>query len=183
MVADGFEIDQLLGPIDALIALGANVEVLAENEDKLRFGIQGLNFTTPGEKITARRTILNALPEEYDGLLIPGGAISCDRMRESILHLGFIKHFMDFSKPIAAMGHAGCLLADAEVLHGKTLTSGPSIRKNLERAGAVWQDHEVVVDGNLITSRGSGDVSVFIRAFVEKLSQLQHTPRHTERAA
>jgi protease I len=183
IIADGFEQDHFYGSVEALRSAGAVVDILAENAEKLRSGIQGMDFVTPREKVQAQRTVLNALPEEYDGLLIPGGAISCDQMRESILHLGFIKHFIDSGKPIAAMGHAACLLADAEVLHGKTLTSPSSIRKNLERAGAIWQDREVIVDGALITSRSAKDVSVFARAFIEQLSQMPHMSHDKKRAA
>jgi len=183
IIADGFERDHFFGPVEGLRANGAVVDILAESEDKLQAGIQSLNFLTLTERVKPQRTILNATPEEYDGLLIPGGAISCDQMRDSILHLGFVKHFMDMNKPLAAIGHGLTLLADAEVLHGKTVTSSISIKKNLERAGAIWIDREVMMDGNLTTSRRAEDVSVFTRSFIELLSQMPQVSSRGKNAA
>jgi protease I len=114
-------------------------------------------------------------PERYQGVLVPGGVMSIDQMRESRLHLGFLQNFFAAGKPIGLIGHAPWLLADSGVAQGRTLTSAPSIQKDLERAGAIWKNQEIIVDTNVITSRGLQDVSRFCQAFMDELTHIYQT--------
>lgn len=169
LVADGFEQRELDAPVDALRAAGATVEILAPDPGHLRH-IQGLHHFELAPGTAADRTLGEASPDEYDGLLIPGGCISPDTMRQSPMHLAFVRDFVRSGKPTAVICHGAWLLADAGVATGRMLTSWPGIRCDLERAGAVWVDQEVARDLNLITSRSPADLPAFNQAFVQALA-------------
>lgn len=108
-------------------------------------------------------------PGDFDALVIAGG-YSPDKLRLNSGMVDFTRKFFEERKPVAAICHAGQLLAEAEVVDGKRVTSWPSVRKELELSGADWVDEEVVVDGNLITSRNPGDIPAFISALKDHLS-------------
>ena len=171
LISDGFELSEFEGPVHELRQAGARVDVLAQHSKQLTEGIQGFNHLERGRKVKADRLIGESSADEYDGLLIPGGALSVDRMRESIYHTALVASFMDANKPMAVICHGGWLLGDAGVARGRTMTSWPSIRKDLERAGAIWKDQEVLQDGNLITSRKPDDVPAFTEAFITELTR------------
>jgi protease I len=173
-VSDGFEQSEFDEPVSALRQLGARVDVLGQNMEQLTKGISALDGLSPGRHIRPDQLVNLVSPEDYDALLIPGGAISVDFMRCSRMHLGFARSFFAAGKPVGAICHAPWLLADAGVLRGRTLTSWPAIQKDLERAGAIWKDCSVHEDGNLITCRGTEGMSAFIRAFVRALDWGQH---------
>ena len=105
-------------------------------------------------------------PDDYDGLLLPGGAVNPDTLRQDDDALAFVKAFMDAGKPVAAICHAPWTLLEAGTLSGRTLTSYPSIRGDLRRGGATVVDQEVCVDGNLVTSRDPDDIPAFNEAVV-----------------
>ncbi len=174
LISDGFEISEFEGPVAALQAAGATVEVLAQTHSQVAHGIQAISHMELRGKTKPQKALIDASPADYQALLIPGGALSCDRMRQSRLHLAFVQNFIDAHKPLAVICHGGWLLADAGVLRGRTLTSWPAIRKDLERAGAVWKDEAVVRDQNLITSRGPDDLPAFTQAFIEELEKTKH---------
>ena len=171
MIADGFEASEFEVPYETLRNAGAQVDVLVMDTDQLQSGVQGMKHLMQEIRVRGDRLLRDADPKTYQGLLIPGGALSVDQMRESPQHLAFIQNFMDAEKPVAAICHAGWLLADAGVLRGRTMTSWPSIRKDLERAGAIWKDQEVIVDRNLITSRKPADLQAFCRELTSLLIQ------------
>jgi protease I len=169
LIADGFEQTELQQAMNELKAQGLKVEILAPGLEEMRRGIQGIEGLRPGGLVHADRAIQDAVPMDYVGVLIPGGPISADRMRESRFHLGFVQTMLAENRPIAASGHAVWILADSGVAQGKTLTSWPNIRKDLERAGAIWKDQAVMVDGVVITSRSSQDLPQLCREFFERL--------------
>ncbi len=175
LISDGFEEIELEEPLQDLQSAGATVEILAQTQNQMQRGIQGMNGMRMTHLISPRALIQDASPERYQGVLIPGGVVSVDHMRESRLHLGFLQNFFAAGKPIGMIGHAPWLLADSGVAQGRTLTSAQSIRKDLERAGAIWKNQEVIVDTNVITSRGSQDLPRFCQAFLDGLSQLYLT--------
>jgi protease I len=122
--------------------------------------------------VSPHALIQDVNPDRYQGVFVPGGVIGVDRMRESRLHLGFLQNFFAAGKPIGLIGHAPWLLADSGVAQGRTLTSALSIQKDLERAGAIWKNREVIEDVNVITSRGPQDVPRFSQVLLDQLSQL-----------
>lgn len=172
LITDGFEQSEFDEPVWELKRAGARVEVLAQRKEQLTEGIRGMNHFEPAHIVQPDKLLTAASPEEYDGLLLPGGALNADALRVSSMHRSFVKNMMNAGKPIAVICHGGWLLADAGVLQGYTMTSWPAIQKDLERAGAVWKDAEVIEDRNLVSSRKPADVAAFSRAFIRQLSRV-----------
>lgn len=169
LVADGFEQVELDGPVEALRRAGAVVEVIAPDSQHLGH-IKGMHHFEPGPGVTAQRAMGEVTPELYDALLVPGGLHSPDAMRQSDAHLAFVRAFLEADKPVAMICHGPWLLADSGLADGRTVTSWPAIRRDLERAGATWVDQPVVVDGNLVTSRKPDDIPAFSRAIVQLIA-------------
>ena len=163
LAADGFEKVELTVPMRALQLAGAKVEVVS-----LRHGrIRGVNLHMPATRVGVDKTIGEAKPVDYDGLLLPGGFINPDLLRMSADARQFVRDFADSGKPIVTLCHGPWVLASAGLLPGRTLTSWPGIRDDLVNAGATWLDREVVIDGNLLTSRGPQDMAAFIPAILD----------------
>lgn len=166
LAADGFEQVELTLPVRALRDQGADVEILS-----LRRGtIVGMNVNVPGRRVRVDRKVDEAIAAFYDGLLVPGGFINPDFLRQSEEARAFVRSFDNLGKPIATICHGPWVLASAGVLRGRQLTSWPGIRDDLVNAGAVWRDEPVVRDGNLISSRGPQDLRAFTRAMIELFS-------------
>ena len=178
LAADGFEKVELTVPAKALRAAGAEVEIVS-----LRHGhIRGVNLHEPASRVRVTKTLDEAKPADYDGLLLPGGFINPDLLRQSAKAREFVRVFNTSRKPIATLCHGPWLLASAGLLEGKTLTSWPGIRDDMVNAGATWLDQELVHDGNLLTSRGPQDLVPFVKAILEHFS-VQSTVQQAEPAA
>ena len=126
--------------------------------------IRGVNLHKPANKVNVDKTVMEANPADYDGLLVPGGFINPDMLRQSAEARDFVRAFDSANKPIATLCHGPWVLASAGLLDGRVLTSWPGVRDDLVNAGATWLDQEVVWDGNLVTSRGPQDIVPFVRA-------------------
>ena len=163
VATDGFEQSELLKPVEALQECGVEVDVITPEGESIR----GWSEKNWGQTIKADLSLGEADPAHYDGLLLPGGAVNPDTLRQDPDALAFVKAFMDAGKPVAAICHAPWTLLEAETLSGRTLTSYPSIRGDLRRGGATVVDEEVCRDGNLVTSRNPDDVPAFSAAAVE----------------
>jgi protease I len=111
----------------------------------------------------------DARPENYDALVLPGGVMNPDKLRLEPDAIAFIARFEASGKPLAAICHGPWTLIDAGLVKGRKLTSWPSLRKDLENAGAQWEDSEVVRDGHLITSRKPQDIPAFSGAIIAAL--------------
>jgi protease I len=169
LVADGFEQSEFEVPVRRLREAGAVVHVLAPDAKRLPH-IEGESHGKPAAGTRADKLLSEVRPEDYDGLLIPGGLKSPDTMRQSQAHLDFVKAFVASEKPIAAICHGAWLLADADALKGRSVTSWPAIRRDIERAGATWLDQAVVTDGAMVFSRKPADAEQFAEAFIGKLA-------------
>ncbi len=158
IATDGFEDSELLKPRQTLIDRGAKV-TLASLELKEITG-------DLGKSITPDATIDDVDSKDFDALVLPGGNKNPDalRMNENVVYT--IKKFVDAGKPVAAICHAPWLLIEADVVRGRTVTSWPSIRTDLRNAGGEVVDKEVVVDGNIVTSRMPEDIPAFTEAFI-----------------
>ena len=166
VAADGFEQVELTRPKEKLVKEGAEVEVIS-----LRSGsIQGMNVLVPGETVDVDRTVANADPTDYDALLIPGGFVSPDFLRQSEEVLEFVRQFQIEGKPIAAICHGPWVLISAGLVRGRRLTSWPGIQDDVRNAGGIWENKAVVKDGNWISSRGPQDLHAFNKALVEHFS-------------
>ena len=166
LAADGFEKVELTVPMYALRLAGAKVDVVS-----LRHGrIRGVNLHEPASRVGVDKTVDEADPNAYDALLLPGGFINPDLLRQSQRAREFVRAFDTAGKPIASLCHGPWVLASAGLLQGRTLTSWPGIRDDLVNAGAKWLDQEVVRDGNLVTSRGPQDLKPFVKEVVEQFA-------------
>lgn len=166
LATDGFEDAELFDPRQALINAGAQVTLASIKTDP----IQGVKHDTdPTRTITPDLTLDQVDTEDFDALLLPGGVGNPDRMRMEDRAVAIVGEFMDDDKIVAAICHAPWLLVEADVVDGRRVTSWPSVRTDLENAGADVADEEVVIDGNLITSRKPDDIPAFNRALIQAL--------------
>src|SRR3954454_20879977 len=166
LAADGFEKVELVIPMKVMQAAGAKVDVIS-----LRHGnIRGVNLHEPASRVHVDKTIDEARPDDYDGLLLPGGFINPDLLRQSAEAREFVRAFDRAEKPIASLCHGPWVLASAGLLNGRTLTSWPGVRDDVVNAGATWLDQEVVRDGNLLTSSGPQDMVPFVRELIQFFS-------------
>lgn len=163
LAADGFEKVELTVPVGALRAACADVEIVSLRRGRIR----GVNLHEPAARVAVDRTLGEADARDYDALLIPGGFIGPDLLRQSQAARSFAAAFDEAGKPIATLGHGVCLLSSAGVASARTLTSWPGIRDDLVHAGATWLDQAIVVDGNWLTSRGPQDLGSFVGALVD----------------
>ena len=125
-----------------------------------------MNLHLPAKRVRVDRTIQQADPAAYDGLLVPGGFINPDLLRQDADARRFVRAFATSGKAIATLCHGPWVLASAGLLDGRTLTSWPGIRDDLVNAGATWLDQDSVRDGNLVTSRGPQDLAAFVPAML-----------------
>lgn len=170
LAADGFEQVELTKPLKALQRAGAVAEVIS-----LRKGqIKGMNHLAPGRKIKVDRVIEEAEPGLYDALLLPGGLINPDLLRQNESVRTFVRAFETAGKPIAVICHGPWVLVSAGLVAGRRLTSWPAIKDDITNAGGIWEDAAVVRDGNWISSRGPQDLPAFEQAMLELFSA--HTP-------
>lgn len=162
LAADGFEQAELDTPVAALKAAGADVAVLA-----LRTGrIRGMHVHQSGELLRVDKTIATANAADYDALLVPGGYISPDLLRQSGPARLFLREVYALGKPIALMSQAPLLLVSCGLAGGRTLTSWPGVRDDIVNAGATWRNQAVVRDGNLLSSRGPQDTAALVQALL-----------------
>lgn len=165
LATDGFEQAELTEPVKALKAEGAQVTIVSLKSGE----IQGMKHHDKGDKTKVDLDLSQAKAEDFDALVLPGGVANPDTLRTHKEAIDFIKGFVSEKKPIAAICHGPWTLIEADAVRGRTLTSWPSLQTDLTNAGAKWVDQEVVVDGNLVTSRNPDDLPAFNREFIKIL--------------
>ncbi len=163
LATDGFEQSELTVPLRALRDAGAQVDVVAPKGDQ----IQGMQHHEKGDKVAVDRTLDEARPEEYSGLVLPGGVANPDALRTDARAVSFVRAFFDKKKPVAAICHGPWMLVEADVVADRTVTSWPSLKTDLTNAGAKWVDSEAVVENGLVTSRKPDDLPVFCKKAIE----------------
>jgi protease I len=167
LVTDGFEQVEFTAPIEALKKADATVKVIADKPDK----VQGFNHDTKADRFDVDLTFADADPEEFDAVLLPGGVINGDQIRIIPEAQNLVKEIDEDGKMVAAICHGAWLLVSAGLVEGRTLTSWPTLQDDIRNAGGKWVDQEVVVDGNLVTSRKPGDIPAFNQKLVELMLQ------------
>ncbi len=167
LAADGVEKVELERPRAAVKQAGGRVEVLSLKAGEIQAREHDLE---PAGRFTVDRAVADASVEEFDGLVLPGGTVNPDKLRMDATAVAFVRDFVGSGKPVAAICHGPWTLVEAGVAAGRTLTSYPSIRTDLRNAGARVVDEEVVVDGNLITSRSPSDLPAFCTTFIKQLA-------------
>jgi protease I len=179
LAADGFEKVELSVPVAALRTEGADVEIVSLRRGRIR----GVNLHEPASRVSVDRILSEAKVADYDALLIPGGFINPDLLRQSEAARRFVRDFDASGKPMATLCHGPWLLSSAGLTQGRAMTSWPGIRDDLVNAGATWLDREVVRDGNWLTSRGPQDMVPFVEAlivhFAGRASQQQQSTAQT----
>jgi protease I len=167
LATDGFEQVELTEPQKALKAAGAHVTVVSPKSGK----IQGMNHDQKGDQIAVDAELSAVKPEQFDGLVLPGGVANPDYLRVNPEAMAFVKHFVSSGKPIGAICHGPWSLIEADAVRGKKLTSWPSLQTDLRNAGARWGDEPMVRDGNLVTSRKPDDLPAFNAALIDMFSE------------
>ncbi|HEX5448370.1 MAG TPA: type 1 glutamine amidotransferase domain-containing protein [Candidatus Saccharimonadales bacterium] len=166
LATDYFEEAELTEPVKALKDAGATVEIIAPKSGE----IKGLKHTDPAQSVKVDKTLDEANPDDYNGLVLPGGAVNADKLRMEQKARDFVVKIMDEqNKPTAVICHAPWMLVSAGLARGKKLTSYFTIQDDMRNAGADWVDEECVIDGNLITSRDPNDLPAFNRALLSAL--------------
>lgn len=168
LVYNYFEQAEFEEPMETLKDAGATVTVITTADDKK---LQGLNHVEAGDTFMADLLIEDATPEEYDAVVLPGGAINADGLRMDETAQSWVRDFLDEEKPVAAICHAPWVLASADVLDGRRLTSFYTIQDDIRNAGGDWIDQSVVIDRSLITSRKPDDIPKFTDALIVMLAQ------------
>lgn len=149
LVAKGFEQVELTEPKRALEEAGAEIAIVSPEPDK----VKGWDETDWGSEFEVDVPLDRARPGDYDALVLPGGVMNPDKLRMNSKAVSFVQDFFREGKPVAAICHGPWMLIEANVAQGRKVTSYPSIRTDLENAGAEWVDQSVVVDEGLVTSR------------------------------
>lgn len=163
LVADGFEQVEMTEPKLALDESGAVTVIVSP---MVGGKVRGWKHDHWGDTFVADQQITDVNANEYDALLLPGGVMNPDRLRMEPLAVAFVKQFFDQGKPVAAICHGPWTLIEAGVVRGRTLTSWPSLQTDIRNADGNWVDREVVVDGNLVTSRKPEDIPAFNDAMI-----------------
>jgi protease I len=174
LLENDFEDVEFQVPYDRLVESGHDVVVLGVHDGARLHGKKQI------ADVDVDFLAAEADPGEYDAIVIPGG-YSPDKLRMDDAVVTFVKSYARTGKPIAAVCHGPSLLIDAELVKGKKIASWPSIRKDLENAGATWVDQPVVEDGSLITSRNPDDLQAFSDAILKRLNEVR--PRRAAGAA
>ena len=170
LATDGFEQEELTKPKKALEDEGATTHVIAPESGQ----IKGWDHTDWGDKVAVDVKLSDARPADYDGLLLPGGVMSPDKLRMNPDAVDFVASFMREGKPVAAICHGPWTLVETGMINGRKMTSYPSIKTDLKNAGATWIDQEVVTDQGLVTSRKPDDIPAFNKKMIEEFAEGIH---------
>ncbi|WP_324649677.1 type 1 glutamine amidotransferase domain-containing protein [Georgenia sp. H159] len=166
LATDGFEDSELTAPWEAVTAQGAEAVLIAPESGS----ISGKK----GHEQQVDLTTADAAPGDYDALVLPGGVANGDHLRMDGPAVAFVREVFAQHKPVGVICHGGWILTDADVLHGRTITSYPSLKTDLSNAGATWVDEEVVVDAGLVSSRTPDDLPAFCDKLVEEIGEGKH---------
>jgi protease I len=166
LAADMFERVELEEPRKALEDAGADVEVVSIHDGE----IKGFDHFDPANTVEVDHTVEQASPDDYDALLIPGGVGNPDQLRGDENAVSFVQQFHQAGKPMAVICHGPWVLVESGVVRGKRVTSWPTLETDIRNAGGDWVDQEVVVDGNIVTSRKPDDIPAFNREMLRIFS-------------
>ncbi len=167
LVENGFEQSELELPRKALDEAGARTEVVSPAGPT----VKGWRHSDWGDEVRVDVALDDADASHYDALLLPGGVMNPDKLRQDPRAIQFVQRFVAADKPIAAICHGPWTLIEAGAVRGRRMTSWPSLATDLKNAGALWVDEEVVVDGGLVTSRKPDDIPAFNRKMVEEFAE------------
>ena len=167
LATDGFEQSELIKPKQALEEAGARTQVVSPTENK----IKGWDINDWGKEVPVDVSLKSADASEYDALLLPGGVQNPDKLRMVPEAVEFVKHFIDQGKPVAAICHGPWMLVEANAVRGRTVTSWPSLKTDIQNAGGTWVDEQVVLSNGVVTSGKPDDIPAFNREMIDLFSK------------
>lgn len=170
LAADGFEQDELLSPLEALKDANAETKIVSPAGGE----IKGWKHIDWGKKVKVDVPLNEADADDFDALVLPGGVMNPDHLRQVPAAVEFVKSFFRAGKPVAAICHGPQMLVEADVVRGRKVTSYSAIKTDLKNAGARWVDEEVVVDNGLVTSRKPDDLPAFNVKLIEEIAEGVH---------
>ena len=173
LATDGYERSELRVPLEELGKRGANVKIASIKSGE----IKSWDEKNWGDSVNVDLEISDVQIENFDALVLPGGQINPDVLRNNDDAVQLVRDFISSGKPVAAICHGPWLLIEADALRGRKATSYSSIRTDLRNAGAKWQDEAVVVDSGIITSRSPADLAQFVDKIVEEVEEGLHQRR------
>ena len=166
LLTDGYEDSELTSPWEAVTAAGAVAKLISP---------AGMTVTgAHGHVQAVDASLAKAKPEDFDALVLPGGVVNADDLRTNKEAQMFARAFFEQHKPVGVICHGGWLLIEAGVVEGRKMTSYPSLRTDLDNAGAQWEDSAVVVDKGFVSSRTPDDLPDFNRKLVEEIGEGKH---------
>lgn len=174
LVTDGFEQVELTGPREALENAGATTRIVSSRHGK----VQGFNHDAKADQFDVDLTFEEAAAEDFDAVLLPGGAFNSDQIRVIPEAQSIVQDMQEDGKPIAVICHGAWLLVSAGLVKDRTVTSWPTLRDDIRNAGGNWVDQEVVVDGNWVSSRKPKDIPAFNQALIDLLKQRVNASLH-----
>ncbi len=173
LVAEGFEQSEMVEPKRALEQAGAQPKIVSPAKGE----VQGWNHFDKADKFKVDVPLDSARADDFDALLLPGGVANPDQLRMKPKAVEFVRSFMNAGKPVAVICHGSWTLVEADAVRGRTMTSWPSLKKDLQNAGANWVDEEVVVDNGLVSSRKPQDLPAFCAKMIEEFGEGTHAGR------
>ena len=174
LATNGFEEVELTEPKQAIEEQGWKAEIISLENGT----IKSWDKDNWGSEFQVDKTLDEVNATDYNALVLPGGVLNPDTLRQEKKAITFIQKFFEQHKPVAAICHGPQLLIEAEVVEGREVTSFPSIRKDLKNAGAIWKDMEVVTDQGLVTSRSPKDLKAFCNKLIEEVKEGKHELQH-----
>ena len=170
LATDGVEQVELTEPWQAVEDEGGTPELISLESGE----IQGFNHLDKGDTFKVDKTVSEATAADYDGLVLPGGVANPDFLRTDEDAVSFVRAFFEQEKPVGVICHGPWTLVEADVLKGRTITSWPSLKTDIENAGGTWVDEEVHVDNGLTSSRNPDDLPAFCAKIVEEFAEGRH---------
>ena len=170
LAADGFEQSELEQPKEALEAAGAQTFIISPSGAN----VKGWQHTEWGDEFPVDVKLDDAVPEDYDALLLPGGVMNPDKLRINDKALAIVKAFVESGKVVAAICHAPWLLVETGAVKDREVTSFVSIRTDVINAGGRWVDKQVATEDGIITSRHPGDIDAFVAKIIEEVEEGEH---------
>jgi protease I len=167
LAMDGFEQIELTSPRDALQESGATTRIVSAR----RGAIQGVHHGQPGDRFEVDLSFDDAEVDDFDAVLLPGGAQNAGSLRHVGAAQAFVTHMQESGKPIAVICHGGWLLVSAGLVQGRTMTSWPALEREIRDAGGNWVDQKVAVDDNMISSRKPEDLPAFNERLLGMLTE------------